>query len=242
MILNFTGALTVGATIAILIVAIGSTVVTRLEHRLTFAGIAGAWVALVATVAAEGGLAFTPVLPSLFLLPFLTVGILSAASPAFRSALLRIPVPLIIALNTPRILGVQFLFLAAAGRLAGPFPFSAAIGDMITAVLALQVARIAASKGPNASQVLIWNAFGGLDLIVAVALGVTSVPGSPLQLIHWGVGSAAMTTLPSSLVPTFLVPFYLIGHSIVFIQARRAAMSEQRGIGRPQRGVAASAV
>jgi hypothetical protein len=137
---------------------------------------------------------------------------------------LSVPVPLIIALNIPRVLGFQFLLLAAAGRLAGPFPFSAGIGDIITSVFALQVARIAASKGANNPRVLAWNTFGMLDLIVAVALGVTSAPGSPLQLIHWGVGSTAIAVLPDAMIPAFLVPFYLIGHAVVFVQARRAAV------------------
>ena len=57
-----------------------------------------------------------------------------------------------------------------------------------------------------------------------------SQPGSPLQLIHAGVGSAAITTLPWAMIPAFLVPFYLIGHGIVFVQARRQASSESHGI------------
>jgi hypothetical protein len=83
MLLDFTGALAVGATIAILLVAIASTVLTRLDQRIVFAGIVGAWVALVATIAAKGGLAVTPILGALFVLPFLVVGTLSAAVPAF---------------------------------------------------------------------------------------------------------------------------------------------------------------
>ena len=223
MLLDFTGSLAVGATIAILLIAVATSALTRLDHRLILAGIAGAWVGLVATIVAKGGLGAPPVLGLLFALPFLVVGTLCAAIPAVRSAILRIPVPLLIALNVPRVLGIQFLLLAAVGRLAGPFPFSAGIGDIITGLFALQVARIAASKGANNSRVLAWNAFGMLDLLVAVALGVTSAPGSALQLIHWGVGSAAITVLPSALIPTFLVPFYLIGHIVVFVQARAAA-------------------
>jgi hypothetical protein len=49
--------------------------------------------------------------------------------------------------------------------------------------------------------------------------------GSPIQLIHAGMGSAAMQYLPYCLVPTVLVPFYLITHAIVAAQlaAPRAA-------------------
>jgi hypothetical protein len=68
-----------------------------------------------------------------------------------------------------------------------------------------------------------WNTFGMVDLIVAVALGLISRNGSPLQLIHAGVGSAAMQTLPWAFVPTVLVPFFLIDHGIIFahLGARR---------------------
>jgi hypothetical protein len=124
----------------------------------------------------------------------------------------------------------MFLFLVVAGRLGGPFPFSAGIGDIITGLFALQVARLAASKSANHPRVLLWNAFGTLDLIAAVALAVTSQPGSALQLIHAGVGSAAITTAPWAMIPAFLVPFYLIGHGIVFVQARKQALSASHGI------------
>jgi len=65
----------------------------------------------------------------------------------------------------------------------------------------------------------------GAYLVVAIALGLTSAAGSPLQVIHAGVGSEAMQYLPYCLVPTVLVPFYLITHAIVAAQlaaARRA--------------------
>jgi hypothetical protein len=57
---------------------------------------------------------------------------------------------------------------------------------------------------------------------------VTSANGSPLQLIHWGAGSTAMQSLPWSLVPTVLVPFYLIMHGIIFAQLR-ARSTERAG-------------
>jgi ABC-type uncharacterized transport system permease subunit len=68
-----------------------------------------------------------------------------------------------------------------------------------------------------------WNLFGTLDLFAAVALGLTSAQGSPLQVIHAGVGSEAMQHLPYSLVPTVLVPFYLVTHAVIAAQlaARR---------------------
>ncbi|HLX26704.1 MAG TPA: hypothetical protein VKR05_06900, partial [Candidatus Cybelea sp.] len=83
------------------------------------------------------------------------------------------------------------------------------------------VASIAA-RNPRDLRVLEWNSFGALDLIAAVFLGMTTVDGGPLQLIHAGVGSSAMTTLPWALIPLVLVPTYLVGHALVFAHARAA--------------------
>lgn len=87
MLLDYAGTLGIGATIALLLVGVASTALTRLEHRLTLGGIAGAWAALVAAVAAKGGLSVIGIFVGLFVLPFLAVVVLSAALPAFRSAI-----------------------------------------------------------------------------------------------------------------------------------------------------------
>ena len=139
-------------------------------------------------------------------------------SAGFRSALAAIPAPYIIGLNVFRVIGVFFLVLLAEGRLSGPFPYFAGGGDIITGLFALQTARFAQYAPLNHPRILAWNTFGILDLLLAVSLGVFSQPG-PTQLIHAGVGSAALTTLPWSLIPLVLVPTYLIGHATIFARA-----------------------
>jgi hypothetical protein len=118
--------------------------------------------------------------------------------PAARAALLAIPMPLLIGLNLIRVGGVLFVTLAAAGRLAGLFPHVAGLGDFVTGGLATPVAWMAMAKSGHHDRLIVtWNAFGALDLVVAVTLGIMSRNGSPLQLIHAGAGNAAMTTLLS---------------------------------------------
>ena len=56
--------------------------------------------------------------------------------------------------------------------------------------------------------------------VFAIALGVTSAEGSPLQLFKAAPGSAAMQNLPWSFVPSVLVPFWLILHAIIWVQLR----------------------
>jgi hypothetical protein len=51
----------------------------------------------------------------------------------------------------------------------------------------------------------LWNVFGALDLVVAIALGVMSAPGTPLQVFIDGPGTLAMGQLPWVMVPVVLV-------------------------------------
>jgi len=71
----------------------------------------------------------------------------------------------------------------------------------------------------------VWNLFGFAALVMAIAFGVTSGQGSPLQLFHDAPGSAAMQFLPWAFVPSVLVPIWLILHGIVFAQIRSRSLS-----------------
>jgi len=139
--------------------------------------------------------------------------------------MLSVPMPLMIGLNIGRIFAVLFLLLAAERRLAGPFPFFSGCCYSITGVFAapllLWVANGEATRGANA--IAVWNLFGVADLVLAIALGVTSAEGSPLQIFTTAPGSAAMQQLPWSFVPTVLVPFWLILHAVIWVQLRRRA-------------------
>ena len=137
-----------------------------------------------------------------------------------RKAMLSVPLPMMVGLNTGRVLGFLFLLLAAEGRLAGPFPSSAAWGDMITGAVALLLALWGVT-GRSPRLLGVWNLFGLADLVLAIGFGVTSGEGSPLQLFHVPPGSAAMQALPWSFIPTVLVPWWIILHGILFAKIRR---------------------
>ncbi|HZV79000.1 MAG TPA: hypothetical protein VFF60_05225 [Candidatus Binatus sp.] len=214
--------LTLGATAGTLFAALLSALPIRPGARLALGAGIGTWISLVIALAGSGAVSGSPiVLPVLFALPLVAAG-LAATSAASRSAMMAIPAQLIIALNAMRVVGVLMVLAGVAGQMSGPFPYFAGIGDIITGVFALPVARLAA-KNPRDARVLSWNIFGTLDLIVAVSLGVTSVNGSPLQVFHVGPGATAMTTLPWALIPLVLVPTFLIGHALIFAHVRAAA-------------------
>jgi len=223
--LDVIGMVVLAAVIAVNINAVSNAMPLSAAARLAIASIAGAWTGLAAAVAAAGVFANTslpfPWIGIFVALPMVAVGAAVATSPVVRAALLAIPPRVLVGINSTRVLGIFFVLLAASGRLGGPFPQSAGWGDVITGVLAVPLALIAGREGVNIDRALWgWNVLGTLDLFAAMALGVTSANGSPLQLIYAGAGSEAAQLLPWTLIPTVLVPFYLITHGILFAQLR----------------------
>jgi hypothetical protein len=230
--LDIIGAVSGMMAIAINLVAMASVLPLSLQQRLVLAGGTGAWVGLASGLAAAGALAFSPGQPVPLVGVMAAAPIIAAAVcwvfiPGFRNALLAIPTSLLIGLNALRVIGVLFLMLAAVDRLSGPFPYSAGLGDVITGILAIPLAR-AAARG-NLRRVVEWNAFGALDLFAAIGLGLTSAQGSPLHFLDVGVGSQAMQFLPFALVPTVLVPFYLITHGVIAAQLVHQRRRQEHG-------------
>lgn len=224
--LDFIGTVLITAVMVVAINAVVSTLPVPRGRRIAVALAVGLWVGLAAASASAGLFAATvPYIGFFVAFPLVAVAALAAFSPTWRTALLGLPAPLLIGLNVTRVIGALFLLLAASGRLSGPFPISAGWGDIITGVLAVPALWLALRPSPNYSLLAAWNAFGTLDLIVAIALGVTSAQGSPAQIFDVGAGSAAVQALPWAFIPSVLVPFYLIVHGILFAQMRQMARS-----------------
>jgi hypothetical protein len=196
--------------------------------KLTTVAIAGMWIGLAIGLATIGIYAATatpvPVVGLMVGWPVILVGIAALLFGKVRETLLALPVTLLIALNAMRIVpGAFMVLLALQGRLSGPFPQSAGWGDIMVGLAAIPLAlAIARNLWANRQAVLVWNVFGALDLVMAVALGATSAPGSPIQIFGETIGSTAMASLPWSIIPTLLVPFYLITHGIIFAEVARA--------------------
>jgi hypothetical protein len=196
-------------------------------QKLTAVALAGLWIGFAIALSSTGIYAVTstpvPAIGVIAGLPLLAAGLAVLWSARVREALLALPLPLLVGLNTMRIFGALFLLLAAEGRLSGPFPQSAGWGDVIVGLTAIPLTiAIARSPKGNRGALLTWNLFGTLDLIAAVTLGIISAPGSPLQLLGGTVGSTAVTALPWSNIPSLLVPFYLITHGVIFARLARA--------------------
>jgi hypothetical protein len=226
--LDLIGTTVLTAAIAVNLNAAITTMPLSPVQKLTTVSIAGLWIGLAIALATTGIYAATatpvPVVGIMVGLPVIVIGAAALLSIGVRETLLALPVPLLIGLNALRVFpGAFMVLLASQGQLSGPFPQSAGWGDIIVGLTAVPlIAAVARDFAGNRSTVLAWNIIGTLDLVAAVALGVISAPGSPLQILGGSVGSTAMWSLPWSNIPTLLVPFYLITHGIIFARLARA--------------------
>ena len=120
--------------------------------------------------------------------------------------------PSLVRMHLWRLLGpFVFFYLLAQGRLPALFALPAGLGDFAIGVTALSMAR-ALDRLPR-SPVVLWHAFGVLDLVVALTMGVTTNPG-PANVFRTSPSSVVVTSFPFVLIPTFLVPMALTLHAV----------------------------
>jgi hypothetical protein len=127
--------------------------------------------------------------------------------------------------NVPYLVGLQ------ATRVAG-------WGDRLAAGLAIPAAIVAYRQVEGWEKwVLAWNVIGLLDFVSAVTFGLTSQPGSPLQIFMEAPGTAILADLPWRTIPGFYVPLFIIAHIALFIRLWPALSRESQH--RPGKSAAA---
>jgi hypothetical protein len=220
--LDFLGTVATAALIIFIIATLLAFLDVSRQTKIVLAGVLGLWVGFAAAGSAAGWAALARPFPimGLFVVAPLIAAVITTAWPKTRAAMLGLPLPVLVGMNVGRVFAVLFLLVAAEGRMSGPFPHSAGWGDIITGVVALPLIWLARDPARNKAVLHLWNAFGMLDLVVAIVLGVMSAPGSLLQVFP-DPGSEAMTHLPLSFVPTVLVPMWMVLHAIVWAKLRR---------------------
>jgi hypothetical protein len=153
----------------------------------------------------------TPIL--VFLVAFWTVG-------PFRDFVMSVDLPVMAGIQAWRFGGLGFIALYTYGVLPGLFAWPAGLGDMaIGATAPLVILALRRQPAFAVSRLFwAWNLLGMLDLVVAVGLGALSAA--------LGIGiTAEITTFPMGrmplvIVPTFLVPLFLMLHLASLLQAR----------------------
>src|SRR5260370_27871429 len=153
-----------------LIVFIVSSLLVFMEAsrgmKLALGAALGLWTGIAAAAATAGWLTIgRPPLMGIFVAVPLISAALFARSAGGRRALMSLPLPLIARLNIGRVFAVTFLLLALQGRLSGPVPYSAGLGDIITGLAAIPLLRLMQRQEATAGAIRAWNAFGLADLV-----------------------------------------------------------------------------
>ena len=115
-----------------------------------------------------------------------------------------LPLRALIGVNALRFIGIAFLVLAARDQLNPVFAARAGWGDIAVATLA----TLLFFTGARPALVHLWNAFGFLDLVVAVGTA-TAV-----------TGVAPVLSFPLIVVPAYFVPLFLANHVFIFRRLR----------------------
>jgi hypothetical protein len=134
-----------------------------------------------------------------------------------------------------RIMAIDFLLCGAEGQLPLGFALPAGIGDIAAALAAVPLA-FALNRGASSlgQRFVAWNIFGLFDLVLAVSLGILHSP-SPIGILAGsGATTLLMSQLPRCMVPTFLVPVFMLLHLLAL--ARRHELVKSPSYEQPSRG------
>lgn len=148
------------------------------------------------------------------LTPIVAFSLWFAISQKFRQFALSLNPRILTSAQSWRILGFVFVLLQAYGILPATFALPAGYGDMVIGATAPFVAWRLARPSRRGSFIL-WQLLGIADLVMAVSLATAVRLLSPHS-----TSMVAMTVLPLSLVPTFIVPLLFILHVICIARAR----------------------
>ncbi|WP_210254890.1 hypothetical protein [Methylocapsa sp. S129] len=223
------------ASAALVVAALSFSLATTAWRRILLAALLAVWFVIVVALGATLALDYvgTPGLGVATALPVAAICFAFFMAPPIRAALFAIPLPVLVAVNAARILGVSFILLYAAHRLPAPFALSAGWGDIFVGLTALPMAWLVARYGARVRGLtLAWNVIGLVDLIAAIGFGATSSPG-PIQIFKVSPDTSLMTTLPWILIPCFLVPCYLSLHVAIFYRLSRTSPSALASGDRP---------
>ena len=120
----------------------------------------------------------------------------------------------LVSLHLFRVIGVFFVLLAVHDALPKPFAFIAGMGDIVTAVTSLFVARAIQDKKTYAKRLTYaWNIFGTIDILfTAIAANVLT----KLSIDTGVMGVDTLAVFPFCIIPAFAPPTILFLHWSIF--------------------------
>jgi hypothetical protein len=125
----------------------------------------------------------------------------------FKTLLRSITLESLIAVHIFRVVGIFFIILYCYHLLPAKFAFSAGLGDIITAILALPVAKMVSKGKWGTAAVYAWNIFGIMDIVTLLVIAVTTGANGNLR---------EMTVFPFVWFPAFAPATILFLHTAVF--------------------------
>jgi len=133
----------------------------------------------------------------------------------FKKLLRSITLDSLVAIHVFRVVGVFFLMLYFYHLLPASFAVSAETGDLLTAILALPVARMVSKAKPFWKPALIaWNIFGMFDIINVLI--IASIYAAKTMAAGPQGGLEEMTLFPFAWFPAFAPATILFLHVTVF--------------------------
>ncbi|MDF2430395.1 MAG: hypothetical protein JWP44_26 [Mucilaginibacter sp.] len=133
----------------------------------------------------------------------------------FKKLLRSITLESLVAIHVFRLVGVFFIILYCYHLLPAKFAFSAELGDIITALLALPVAKMVSKEKPWwKTAVYAWNIFGMLDIVNLLVLAVIIAKN---DIVAGAKGDLTeMTIFPFVWFPAFAPATILFLHTVIF--------------------------
>ncbi|MDB4901953.1 MAG: hypothetical protein JWQ63_1234 [Mucilaginibacter sp.] len=133
----------------------------------------------------------------------------------FKKLLRSITLESLVAIHVFRLVGVFFIILYFYHLLPAKFAFSAELGDIITALLALPVAKMVSKEKPWwKTAVYAWNIFGMLDIVNLLVIAVIIAKN---DLVTGAKGDLTeMTIFPFVWLPAFAPATILFLHTAIF--------------------------
>lgn len=120
----------------------------------------------------------------------------------------------LVLVHVTRFVGFYFLLLHQRGELPYAFAVPGGWGDNLVAAGALLVCLLPMADATRLRAIRFWNIIGLTDILLVLFTAARLGLQDPTQM-------RALTYLPLSLLPTFLVPLIIATHVIIFVRLRR---------------------
>lgn len=133
-------------------------------------------------------------------------------SESFREVCFDLDIRVLLLIHLTRFVGIYFLILYSRGELPYAFAVHGGLGDIAVAVTALLVSIFSPRTGGLGFIIYFaWNILGLIDILYVVKTAARSAIADPQSMM-------ALTELPLSLLPTFLVPIIICSHILIFFR------------------------